>query len=110
MNWPTIQLVLQTYAYRIYELVLQLPLGPSIIRYIKNSYQHDPFRIVLEVMLAIFTVKYILSRPYSRKGDDIVLTEKEVEELVQEWEPEPLIPQDGLISETLVDAVPILQG
>jgi serine palmitoyltransferase len=110
MNWPTIQFVIQTYAYRIYELVLRLPLGPSIIRYIKNSYQHDPFRIFLEVLLAIFTVKYILSRPYSRKGDDIVLSEKEVEELVQEWEPEPLVPQDGSNNEAQVDSIPILQG
>jgi len=70
-------------------LLLHVPFLPFVEKYIKNSYQHDPFRILLELLLLIFAAKYALS---SRKAGIpvIKLTNKEIEGLIEEWTPEPL--------------------
>ena len=66
--------------------------GQLIIDYVKRSYQHDPFRIVLEGFLVAFALWYLRTRAY--RPDDskaIKLTPEEVDELVEEWHPEPLV-------------------
>ncbi|KAK3848174.1 MAG: serine palmitoyltransferase [Linnemannia gamsii] len=68
-----------------------IPGSEIIINYIKNSYQNDPFRVVLELGLAVFAVKYMLSKKYRIDPSHIKLTEKEIDELVAEWQPEPLV-------------------
>ncbi|KAF9895944.1 serine palmitoyltransferase component, partial [Lobosporangium transversale] len=71
---------------------LQAVPGSGIaIDYIKNSYQNDPFRVVLELGLAIYAVKYMLSKKYRIDQNHVQLTEKEIDELVAEWQPEPLV-------------------
>jgi serine palmitoyltransferase len=110
INWLNFQYTFQKYGTYFYDIVIRLPLGSVIIKYIQNSYQNDPFRIILEAMLAIFTFKYLFKKPYSKNGDDIALTEKEVEELIHEWKPEPLIPQEAAIFEAQVSVVPVIQG
>ncbi|KAF9205646.1 serine palmitoyltransferase component [Haplosporangium sp. Z 27] len=68
-----------------------VPGSAIVIDYIKNSYQNDPFRVVLELGLAIYAVKYMLSKKYRIDRSDVQLTEKEIDELVAEWQPEPLV-------------------
>ncbi|KAI1316142.1 serine palmitoyltransferase component [Mortierella claussenii] len=71
---------------------LQAVPGSGIaINYIRNSYQNDPFRVVLELGLAVYAVKYMLSKKYRIDQNHIQLTEKEIDELVAEWQPEPLV-------------------
>lgn len=51
--------------------------GSSVVyRYIKNSYQNDPFRIVLELFLIIFAFKYLLSKKYKPDSSEVQLTSK----------------------------------
>ncbi|SCV71956.1 BQ2448_4650 [Microbotryum intermedium] len=64
-------------------------------RYIKASHQDDPFRTVLELLLVFFIVRtYAQSRTKGEQsGKNFVkLTEKEIDELVHEWQPEALLP------------------
>ncbi|KAG0267415.1 serine palmitoyltransferase component [Mortierella polycephala] len=71
---------------------VQVVPGSAIaIDYIKNSYQNDPFRVVLELGLAIYAVKYMLSKKYRIDQNPVQLTEKEIDELVAEWQPEALV-------------------
>ncbi|KAG0370694.1 pyridoxal phosphate-dependent transferase [Gamsiella multidivaricata] len=71
---------------------LQAVPGSGIaINYIKDSYQNDPFRVVLELGLAIYAIKYMLSKKYRIDQNDVQLTEKEIDELITEWQPEPLV-------------------
>jgi len=53
-----------------------IPGSEIVINYIKNSYQNDPFRVVLELGLAVFAVKYMLSKKYRIDPSHIKLTEK----------------------------------
>ncbi|KAI3640762.1 hypothetical protein MIR68_001640 [Amoeboaphelidium protococcarum] len=89
----------------------KIPLAPLALRYVKNSYQNDPFRIILEVMLIIFAIHYMLKkRYYPDKSSEVQLTEKEIDELVQEWSPEPLVPEDDSSSRQELEQLPIIQG
>lgn len=54
----------------------KVPGSNVIIRYIQNSYQNDPFRIVLELFLVIFAFKYLTSKTYSPDTQELSLTEK----------------------------------
>ena len=81
----------QTYEYTYH----QVPGGGVALRYIQRSYQNDPFRIFLEVLLAFFAFYYLFrSRKiaHSEKRNTIQLTAREITELCEEWEPEPLAP------------------
>ncbi len=53
-----------------------VPGSAIAVDYIKNSYQNDPFRVVLELGLAIYAVKYMLSKKYSIDQNNVQLTEK----------------------------------
>jgi serine palmitoyltransferase len=56
--------------------VESIPGSAIVINYIKNSYQNDPFRVVLELLLAIYAVKYMMSKKYRIDHTHIPLTEK----------------------------------
>lgn len=60
-------------------------------RYCVSSYQNDPFRLFLEVLLIIFMIWYFVAKRYSPSSNEVILTEKEIQELIDEWEPEPLV-------------------
>lgn len=59
--------------------------GLKLLNYVKDSFQNDPFRILLELILFFIALKYLLSREVSRKKD--VLSEKEISSLIEEWSP-----------------------
>ncbi|KAJ1732872.1 serine palmitoyltransferase component [Coemansia biformis] len=77
-----------------------------VLRYIKSSYKDDPFRTFLEACLIGFIIWYMAKRKYNIGTNEIVLTEKEIDELVDEWKPEPLVaPLTEFERETLERAV-----
>ncbi|BGP55668.1 hypothetical protein JCM8202_003842 [Rhodotorula sphaerocarpa] len=80
---------------RLGVLFSQIP-GSSIAwRYLKASHQNDPIRTVLEVLLVFFIVRtYLKGRTKGEtSGKNFVkLSEREIDELVHEWQPEPLLP------------------
>ncbi|KAF1351856.1 pyridoxal phosphate-dependent transferase [Delphinella strobiligena] len=69
--------------------------GSSIVtRYIQSSYQDDPVRSAMELFLFLFAVYYLVSPTYSTKKEKHVpLTDEEIDELVEDWTPEPLAAQ-----------------
>lgn len=74
---------------QVYKLV---PGGTIVVKYIKKSHQNDPLRTVLEIFLFIFMLWYFgrkRSRP-AAEGSIVQLTEKEIDELCADWEPESL--------------------
>lgn len=60
-----------TYAFR------QLPGSAVLVRYVRSSYQNDPVRSAIELVLVIFFIRYLLSPSYSTSKQNFVqLTEK----------------------------------
>ncbi|KAH8979530.1 serine palmitoyltransferase [Lactarius hatsudake] len=76
------------------ELVFyKIPGSHVVARYVKSSHQNDPGRTVLEILLALFAIRTLLqSRTRADNGEKhfTQFSEKEVDELVDEWTPEPL--------------------
>ncbi|KAJ1926091.1 serine palmitoyltransferase component [Tieghemiomyces parasiticus] len=85
-----------------------LPGSKIASHYIKNSYQNDPFRIVLEVCLLLFVAWYLLEKRYRVDHHEITLTKQEVDELVDDWQPEPLVPDATEWEQRELDLVPVL--
>ncbi|KAK4056697.1 serine palmitoyltransferase component [Microbotryomycetes sp. JL221] len=96
---------------RFVSLAERVPGSQIVWRYLKASHQDDPFRTVLEVLLVFFIVRtYAQSRT---KGDVqgknfVKLTEQEINELVLEWQPEPLVPAS--LKQTTQLHPPIIMG
>lgn len=92
----------------------RIPGSPILVRYVKSSYQNDPYRSLLELFLVAFAVRTLLKGRTRGDGESknwVKLTDKEVDELVDEWQPLPLVdePATGL-EQTILPSLPVVQG
>jgi hypothetical protein len=53
-----------------------VPGARVLAKYIQNSYQNDPIRIVVELLLLAFAVVYLTAKRYRPDTNDVQLTEK----------------------------------
>ncbi|KAF7313338.1 Serine palmitoyltransferase [Mycena chlorophos] len=91
----------------------KIPGSAVFVRYVKSSHQNDPGRTVLELILAAFAIYTLLqSRTRAeRPGKHFIqFTEKEIDELVDEWTPEPLAAPLTAIETADLAKVPIVVG
>lgn len=111
----------------------QVPGSAILLRYIKSSYQNDPVRSVVELGLFLFAVRYLLAPRYStNKSKAADLTEEvrnsfvpivrrateanhprvtqEIDELVQDWTPEPLVAHPTEIEAAENEKRPVIVG
>ncbi|KAK2763683.1 serine palmitoyltransferase component [Emmonsiellopsis sp. PD_33] len=70
----------------------RVPGSAIFLRYVKSSYQNDPVRSAVELFLFLFAVRYLLAPKYSTKPNFVPLSEEEIDDLVEDWTPEPLVP------------------
>ncbi|PLW17258.1 hypothetical protein PCANC_02220 [Puccinia coronata f. sp. avenae] len=91
---PYLEYLSQTSSF-IIKLIKLIPGSDILIRYVKSSHQNDPFRTLLELSLVFFIIRtWRQSRTRGDVGSGksfVKLTEKEIDELVAEWKPEPLV-------------------
>jgi serine palmitoyltransferase len=87
-----------------------VPGSAIVMRYIRSSYQNDPARTVLEAFLFLFAMRYFLASKYSyNKQNYVKLTEEEIDELIEQWTPEPLIKPIDREDVRQLDAIPVIQ-
>ncbi|KAI1792788.1 serine palmitoyltransferase [Ganoderma leucocontextum] len=91
----------------------RLPGSAVVARYVKSSHQNDPGRTLLEVILVIFAIRTLLQS--RTRGDQsgkhfIQFDEKEIDELVDEWTPEPLAQPLSAQEQADLAAVPVIVG
>lgn len=68
--------------------------GSAIIsRYVQSSHQNDIARSIVELLLLLLALRYLFAKSYSpeKKGNYVSLSEAEIDDLVDEWTPEPLV-------------------
>lgn len=88
-----------------------IPGSAIVLRYIRSSYQDDPIRSLVELFLFIFAVRYLLAPTYStKKGKHVDLTEHEIDELVDDWTPEPLAGPETEAERTENEKRPVIVG
>jgi serine palmitoyltransferase len=76
------------------DLFQRVPGSAIFLRYVKSSYQNDPVRSAVELFLFLFAVRYLLAPKYSTQkmaGNFVKLSDREIDELVEDWTPEPLV-------------------
>lgn len=60
----------------LYKVIAVIPGSHHTLMYLKNAYQHDPFRIALELFLVFFAIRYMLSAKYKPHDNAVKLTDK----------------------------------
>ncbi|KAL9709208.1 serine palmitoyltransferase component [Leucoagaricus gongylophorus] len=88
----------------------KLPGSAVIQRYVKSSHQNDPGRTLLELFLFIFAVRTLLQSRTRADKNFIQFSDKEMDELVDEWTPEPLAQPLTAQEEHDLAAIPIISG
>jgi serine palmitoyltransferase len=107
----------------------RVPGSAIFLRYVKASYQNDPVRSAVELFLLIFFVRYLLAPKYSTQkqnyvqlSDEVycwlrsqwaltVLTlDQEIDELVEDWTPEPLVAPQTAFEEAEIEKYPVIVG
>lgn len=89
----------------------KVPGSAVLIRYVQASYQNDPIRSIFELFLLIFFIRYLLSPSYATNDSNYVkLSEDEIEELVEDWQPEPLVAKQTALEEMELEKLPVIAG
>ncbi|OCF42571.1 serine palmitoyltransferase [Kwoniella heveanensis CBS 569] len=104
---------LSSFFMTIQHLFNRIPGSPIIVRYIKSSYQNDPWRSLLEVLLLAFAIRTVLKGRTRGEGEGksfIKLTDKEIDELVDEWQPMPLVDEPSEVDNFTLQTVPTIYG
>jgi len=129
MDLQHVQDVALQYADFAATRIQRIPGSAILIRYIKSSYQNDPVRSAIELLLFLFTIRYLLAPSYStKKPNKVVLTEdvsrtqksnkgmasqdsfQEVDDLVEDWTPEPLVAPLSPFEEAENEKRPVIVG
>ncbi|MCJ1481084.1 serine palmitoyltransferase component [Schaereria dolodes] len=96
------------------QLTLQfhkVPGSAILLRYVKSSYQNDPIRSAVELFLFLFAVRYLLAPTYStQKKSYVALSEEEIDELVDDWTPEPIVALPTAFEEAENEKRPVIVG
>ncbi|KAF8501356.1 serine palmitoyltransferase [Gautieria morchelliformis] len=91
----------------------QIPGSAVITRYIRSSHRDDPGRTILEILLFLFAVRTLLQSRTRAEGSGknfVKLSEKEIDELVDEWTPEPLVSPLDVYEQHELSNLPVIQG
>lgn len=89
----------------------RIPGSSIFIRYIQSSYQDDPVRSAVELFLFIFAVRYLLAPSYStNRAKHVPLTEDEIDDLVEDWTPEPLANEETELEKLDNDRRAVIAG
>jgi serine palmitoyltransferase len=91
----------------------KVPGSAIILRYIKSSYQNDPVRSAIELFLFLFAIRYLLAPTYATGkggGKQVSLSEEEIDELVDDWTPEPLVGAPSAAEQLENEKRPVLVG
>ncbi|KAL7619965.1 serine palmitoyltransferase component [Parahypoxylon ruwenzoriense] len=111
MDLHEAQAYMQASLHEISHAFQKVPGSAVLIRYIQSSYQNDPVRSAIELILVIFFVRYLLSPSYPNHDPNYVkLREDEIDELVREWEPEPLVAPQTAFEEAESEKQPVIVG
>ncbi|EYE91156.1 serine C-palmitoyltransferase subunit lcbA [Aspergillus ruber CBS 135680] len=110
MDIQETQRLLSEYLHELANLFHQLPGSAIFLRYVKSSYQDDPIRSMVELFLFLFAVRYLLAPKYSTKPGVVQLSDDEVDDLIDEWTPEPLVGSPTPLEEMEVEKRTVIVG
>lgn len=78
MDFGEAQNLLEAWSQQAAEAFQKVPGSAVLIRYVRSSYQNDPIRSALELVLVVFFIRYLLSPSYSTQKQNYVKLRDEV--------------------------------
>ena len=77
-------------------IVTKVPGGTYALNYMNKIIRDDPYRAAIEFSLILYGIYYYLSKPQQKRslgGQSklSMLSKQEIDNLIEEWEPEPLV-------------------
>lgn len=78
MELQDVQTLINKSANEISIRFQRVPGSAMLIRYIRSSYQNDPVRSAIELVLVVFFVRYLLAPSYSTHRQNFVTLSEEV--------------------------------
>ncbi|XP_028660710.2 serine palmitoyltransferase 1 [Erpetoichthys calabaricus] len=63
-----------------------------LVEMVQAFYEAPAYHLILEGILILWIIRLLFSKTYKLQ-DSSDLTEKEIEEIIEEWQPEPLVPR-----------------
>ncbi|EGV65804.1 serine palmitoyltransferase component [Yamadazyma tenuis] len=89
----------------------KVPGGDWLLWYIKASYKDDPVRSLFELALFLFGVYYFFnSRRKENKSDLVTLSKREIDELIDEWNPVEIVDEVTPIEKWQMKSLPVVKG
>ncbi|KAF9233818.1 serine palmitoyltransferase [Melanogaster broomeanus] len=116
VSTSTLEPLLTFLAYSLSKLestFYKVPGSAVVARYVKSSHQNDPGRTVLELILIVFAIRTLLqsrTRGDKQSKNFIQFSEKEIDELVDEWTPDALVQPLSEWEQRDLTSVPIITG
>ncbi|ABN68049.2 serine palmitoyltransferase component [Scheffersomyces stipitis CBS 6054] len=110
-TWDLVEATIAENFVRYLDSLGNLPGGQIILRYIKSSYKNDPIRSLFELALFIFALNYFLSsKKKENKSELVKFSQREIDELCDEWVPEPLIKELSDLEKWQMYSIPTIEG
>ncbi len=78
MDIQDTQSLVATWARDIASAFQKVPGSAVLIRYVQSSYQNDPIRSAIELVLVIFFIRYLLSPSYSTQKQNFIKLREDV--------------------------------
>jgi 1,3-beta-glucan synthase len=78
MEFQDAQKFVERSMHEITNTFQKVPGSAMLIRYIQSSYQDDPVRSAIELILVIFFVRYLLAPSYATHNNNFVTLTEEV--------------------------------
>lgn len=110
MDLQETQRLFSVYLQELANQFHRVPGSAIFVRYVKSSYQNDPVRSAVELFLFLFAVRYLLAPKYSTKPGIVQLSEEEIDDLVEDWTPEPLVGPPSALEAAEVEKRTVLVG
>ncbi|KAI9291537.1 PLP-dependent transferase [Neoconidiobolus thromboides FSU 785] len=91
-------------------LTESIPFSKRFWKYLYDSHQNDPIPTILELFLIFFALHYVFAKAYRINSNEIKLTEGEIDELVTDWQPEPLSEELSEMEKFELNSIPVVTG
>jgi serine palmitoyltransferase len=98
-----------TLIHSYYRAIRSNSYGRIALDYIKKSYQNDPYRLLIELLLLLVLLWYYTKNRRNKEvNQPIVLNDSEIDELIDDWAPEDLVPEEGSDDEYITPDTPVI--
>eukprot|EP00795_Rhopilema_esculentum_P004433 gene4433-20669_t len=66
------------------------------VGFVENTLKVPFYHVLLETILILWIIRLLATKSYTPREQRLKLSKEEEEALIQEWEPEPLVPKTGI--------------